>query len=334
MPKFFSGRKPRPIQEDSISCPAALHYDDQQIDDMNCSRTSLMLEQLSDIEEGSERNSKSTSSKATSISSTSKNKPSLAAYLREQRNKEAESSKRRKEKRRERAKGEAANIEAVKRGERAAATREKKKPMKYVQHEVRKNHQKIKNRVHPPRRLPPSSIVSLESASVSTFNSLAGSVYTTATIIVRRPAWGHYIVAIIIFTGWILHHHLYSQNFQPILAASKPIEKMPIRQQETPADGKTAVYLTQDYEKRTDYTPIRSVSGAFSTLDGEIHIPKSVLKKDFEPEQQAMPEGETMSALELATVAANYRSGDVMSTSSDTTSASNSTVTEEPAEPT
>jgi hypothetical protein len=120
-----------------------------------------------------------------------------------------------------------------------------------------------------------SSMVSWDSMSQSVY-----SVYTTATAIARRPAWGHYVVGVMVFFGWIVHHHYFSEYFQQPLYLQQTTSTL---QQTLVKDDlssnsdndpsmlrgamkESAVYLQQDYEKRDDYPAIKPVDAAFDTI--------------------------------------------------------------------
>jgi hypothetical protein len=108
------------------------------------------------------------------------------------------------------------------------------------------------------------------------------SVYTTATFIARRPAWGHYVVGVMVFLGWIVHHHYFSEYFQPLYLqqTTGKLQQALLKDlilDVSPNSGnepnmlrgamkESAVYLQQDYEKRDDYPAIKPVNAAFDTI--------------------------------------------------------------------
>lgn len=115
------------------------------------------------------------------------------------------------------------------------------------------------------------------------------SIYTTASTIARRPAWGHYVVGVMVFVGWMVHHWYCSEYFVAkqygrlgpqsryesavggaaglILNVSPDAQPSMLRG----AVRDAAIYRTQDYERRTDYEPVRSAANAFETMEDERH---------------------------------------------------------------
>mmetsp|Transcript_8892 Transcript_8892/g.20563 ORF Transcript_8892/g.20563 Transcript_8892/m.20563 type:complete len:406 (+) Transcript_8892:194-1411(+) len=95
--------------------------------------------------------------------------------------------------------------------------------------------------------------------------SVASSVVTAASTIVRRPAWGHYIVAALVFVGWTIHHstfsrHMMTSDKKPVVLVANPnLRASSLRG----ASGKTAVYL-----EGGGWNPVLPVQSAFDTLDG------------------------------------------------------------------
>lgn len=122
-----------------------------------------------------------------------------------------------------------------------------------------------------------SSMVSWDSMSQSVY-----SVYTTATVIARRPAWGHYVVGVMVFLGWIVHHYYFSEYFQPLYLqqTTSTIQQALVKDlilDVSPNSGnepnmlrgamkESAIYLQQDYEKRDDYPAIKPVDAAFDAI--------------------------------------------------------------------
>lgn len=139
-----------------------------------------------------------------------------------------------------------------------------------------------------------SSMLSWESMSQSAF-----SVYTTASVIARRPAWGHYVVGVLVFLGWVLHHYYFSEYFQPLYAntiqqalVKDLILDVSPNSNNNPsmlrgAMQESAVYLHQDYEKRDDYDAVKPVNAAFDTIVGEEKIRKSNAFPNLEEEADA-----------------------------------------------
>lgn len=130
-----------------------------------------------------------------------------------------------------------------------------------------------------------SSMVSWDTMSHSVY-----SIYTTASTIARRPAWGHYVVGCMVFIGWMWHHWYFSEYFVPSTYASRGMDKptnaltyghyghhsvslLPLADDVKPsmlrgAVRDTAVYRTQDIENRHDFEPIRSAASAFDVMEG------------------------------------------------------------------
>ena len=127
-----------------------------------------------------------------------------------------------------------------------------------------------------------SSMVSWDNMSQSVY-----SIYTSASTIARRPAWGHYVVGVMVFVGWMVHHWYFSEYFvakqygrlgpqsryeSAVVGAAGLILNVSPDAQPSMLRGAVrdaAIYRTQDYERRTDYEPVRSAANAFETMEDE-----------------------------------------------------------------
>ena len=124
-----------------------------------------------------------------------------------------------------------------------------------------------------------SSMVSWDTMSQSAY-----SIYTTASTIARRPAWGHYVVGFMVFVGWLLHHWYFSEYFVPSSYAGRGMDTshsaltyggihsanlLPLADDAKPSMLRGAIYRTQDMENRNDFAPIRSAASAFDVIEGE-----------------------------------------------------------------
>ena len=131
-----------------------------------------------------------------------------------------------------------------------------------------------------------SSMVSWDTMSYSVY-----SIYTTASTIARRPAWGHYVVGCMVFVGWMWHHWYFSEYFVPSTYATRGMDTsakaltyghyghhsanlLPLADDVKPsmlrgAVRDTAIYRTQDIENRNDFEPIRPAASAFDVIEGE-----------------------------------------------------------------
>lgn len=109
-------------------------------------------------------------------------------------------------------------------------------------------------------------------------------------MIARRPAWGHYVVGVMVFTGWMFHHWYFSEYLThrplyvtdlrdtPLSPEDMLLEVHP-EQVKLPsmlrgAMKETAVYKNSDYENRNDFEPVKPVAAAFSTVDEGAGVPK------------------------------------------------------------
>jgi hypothetical protein len=134
-----------------------------------------------------------------------------------------------------------------------------------------------------------SSVNSSMNSSMASWDNMSQSVYSiysTASTIARRPAWGHYVVGVMVFVGWMVHHWYFSEYFvaknygrlgpqsryESARSASGLILNVSPDAQPSMLRGAVrdaAIYRTQDYEHRTDYEPVRSAANAFETMEGE-----------------------------------------------------------------
>lgn len=69
--------------------------------------------------------------------------------------------------------------------------------------------------------------VSLSSVAGTVWTAASGSVWTAATVIVRRPAWGHYIVAALVFVGWTLHYRQYGPQMPTPTTTNNVVQANP-----------------------------------------------------------------------------------------------------------
>jgi hypothetical protein len=104
------------------------------------------------------------------------------------------------------------------------------------------------------------------------------SIYSTATAIARRPAWGHYVVGVLVFIGWTLHHWYYAEYFRPheLRDSGRPLLRTVDVIRDVSSDAKpsmlrgavrgAAIARMVDYEKRNDYEPVKQANAAFSSL--------------------------------------------------------------------
>jgi hypothetical protein len=143
-----------------------------------------------------------------------------------------------------------------------------------------------------------SSVPSSMNSSLTSWDTMSHSVYsvyTTASTIARKPAWGHYILGLMVFVGWMIHHWYFSEYFVPYYEHEhdrpQRLENLVINVNSNAkpsmlrgAVRDAAVYKTQDYENRNDFQPIKSAATFFETIEGERPIVKAEDLSNYETE--------------------------------------------------
>jgi hypothetical protein len=116
--------------------------------------------------------------------------------------------------------------------------------------------------------------------SASTYATMAS--YTPTR---RQATLGPIILVIMLFSALTVNHvQEHHEQMARLMARArgKGIKPIPINPNAKPSmlrGALGAIYLTQDYERRSDYAPVNNMAHVFSTPDGE---PSDPCRKEFQ----------------------------------------------------
>jgi hypothetical protein len=131
--------------------------------------------------------------------------------------------------------------------------------------------------------LPSSSMNSSVASSWDSMSqSVYSSVYTTASAIVRHPAWGHNVLGLLVFFGWMIHHWYFSEYMIPrsygrmwdVNNGQHPLlhedlqEGGDVKQKSWESSIMLRGSNGKEYEDLNDYPLVRPVRSAFDVIEG------------------------------------------------------------------